>query len=253
MTNTLETYNLSVGYGNTIVQKDLNLTASEATMISLIGTNGTGKSTLLRSLASLQPVVSGIVKVDGEDISQMRPAERAKKISVVLTDVVNTQHLSVFDLVAMGRMPYTSWSGKLSAEDRKIVERSIEQVNLSFKSAKMVNELSDGERQRATIARALAQDTPLILLDEPTSHLDLPNRVEIMMLLRRLTDEQRKTIIISTHELNLAFEMSHQIWLLTKNAPVVCDTPANMVCNTAFIESFTTQNFNPREILNLKI
>lgn len=251
MTKTFETYNLSVGYGNTIVQGDLNLAASEATMISLIGTNGTGKSTLLRSIALLQPVSSGIVMVDGKDISQIHPAERAKKISVVLTDVINTQHLSVFDLVAMGRMPYTSWSGRLSAEDRKIVEQSIKQVNLSFKSAKMVNELSDGERQRASIARALAQDTPLILLDEPTSHLDLPNRVEIMLLLRRLAEEQGKTIIISTHELNLAFQMSHQIWLLTKSQPVICDTPRNMVKNKIFTESFTTPNFNPEKIIRL--
>jgi len=249
VTDTLQTYNLSIGYGNHVVQGNLNLKAASSTMISLIGTNGTGKSTLLRSLAGLQTVVSGSVMVDGEEVSVMRPAERAKKISVVLTDVINTQHLSAFDLVAMGRLPYTSWSGKLSVLDKEIVERSIQQVGLEHKSLSMVNELSDGERQRASIARALAQDTPLILLDEPTSHLDLPNRVEIMMLLRRLADEQRKTIIISTHELNLAFEKSHEIWLLRKNVPVICEAPCDMVGNEAFVEAFTTMNFDPVSII----
>lgn len=253
MTETLETYNLSVGYGNTVVQKDLNLKASEAKMISLIGTNGTGKSTLLRSLASLQPVIGGSVRIAGEDVTEMRPAERAKKISVVLTDAISTQHMNVFDLVAMGRMPYTSWNGRLSAIDREIVERSVKQVGLGHKIESMVNELSDGERQRASIARALAQDTPLILLDEPTSHLDLPNRVEIMLLLRRLADEQGKTIIISTHELNLAFEKSHEIWLLRKNMPVICEKPCDMVGNEEFVKAFTTTNFNPKDILKQKI
>lgn len=251
MTETLRTYSLSVGYVDKVVQENINLKAEPSTMISLIGTNGTGKSTLLRSLASLQPVLSGKITVDGRDITTLHPVERAKKISVVLTDTINTQHLSVFDLVAMGRMPYTSWSGKLTENDNKIVKRSIEQVNLSHKIFDMVNELSDGERQRASIARALAQDTPLILLDEPTSHLDLPNRVEIMLLLKQLAEKQGKSIIISTHELNLAFQMSHQIWLLSKESPVICDTPANVVKNKHFIDSFTTQNFNPENIIRL--
>ena len=251
MTETLRTYNLSVGYGDKVVQTGLNLKAESSTMVSLIGTNGTGKSTLLRSLSSLQPVVNGKITIEGQDITMLHPAERAKKISVVLTDTINTQHLSVFDLVAMGRMPYTSWSGKLTKNDKDIVIKSLEQVNLSHKISEMVNELSDGERQRASIARALAQDTPIILLDEPTSHLDLPNRVEIMLLLRRLADEQGKTIIISTHELDLAFKTSHQIWLLSKESPVICDTPANMMNDIHFLNSFTTPNFNPENIIRL--
>lgn len=251
MTETLKTYNLSIGYGDKVVQTGLNLQADSSTMISLIGTNGTGKSTLLRSLASLQPVVNGRITIEGQDITMLHPAERAKRISVVLTDTINTQHLSVFDLVAMGRMPYTSWSGKLTENDKDIVTRSLEQVNLSHKISEMVNELSDGERQRASIARALAQDTPLILLDEPTSHLDLPNRAEIMLLLKQLAEEQGKSIIISTHELNLAFQMSHQIWLLSKESPVICNTPANVVRDKHFIDSFTTPNFNPENIIRL--
>lgn len=248
MTDALRTYNLSVGYGSNVVQSNLDLQAAPSTLTSLIGTNGTGKSTLLRSLASLQPVIGGRVMVEGEELSHLNASARAKKISVVLTDIINTQHLSVFDLVAMGRMPYTSWSGRLSDNDKEIVKRSIEQVNLSHKTLMMVNELSDGERQRASIARALAQDTPLILLDEPTSHLDLPNRVEIMLLLRQLAEKQGKSIIISTHELNLAFQMSHQIWLLSKESTVICESPVDMVSNPIFLESFTTPNFNPRKI-----
>lgn len=251
MTETLRTYNLSVGYGKTIIQSDLNLKAVPSTMISLIGTNGTGKSTLLRSLASLQPVVKGKITVEGQDLTMLQPTERAKKISVVLTDTINTQHLSVFDLVAMGRMPYTSWSGKLTENDKDIILKSLELVNLSHKISDMVNKLSDGERQRASIARALVQDTPIILLDEPTSHLDLPNRVEIMLLLKQLAEKQGKSIIISTHELNLAFQMSHQIWLLSKESPVICDTPANMMNDIHFLNSFTTPNFNPENIIRL--
>jgi len=251
--NTLETYNLSVGYNGNVIQRDLNLKAAESSLISLIGTNGTGKSTLLRSLASLQPVLGGNIHINGQDISHLHPQDRAKKISVVLTDVINVQHLSVFDLVAMGRMPYTSWSNRLSQKDNDIVMKAIENVNLAHKTHSMVNELSDGERQRASIARALAQDTPLILLDEPTSHLDLPNRVEIMLLLRRLADNQQKTIIISTHELNLAFRSSHQIWLLSKESPILCDIPSNVIDNPLFQSSFTTPNFNPKELLNLKL
>ena len=253
MNNTLQTYNLSIGYNKNIIQRNLNLEATPSSLISLIGTNGTGKSTLLRSLATLQPILSGTILINGQDINRLHHQERAKKISVVLTDVINVQHLSVFELVAMGRMPYTSWSNHLSDKDNDIVMNAIANVNLAHKAHNMVNELSDGERQRASIARALAQDTPLILLDEPTSHLDMPNRVEIMLLLRRLADNQQKTIIISTHELSLAFQSSHQIWLLSKESPILCDIPSNLIDNPLFKSSFTTPNFNPKELLNLKL
>lgn len=248
----LETKNLTIGYGCKTVQKRLNLQAEKSLLISLIGTNGTGKSTLLRTLAMLQPELEGDIMVDGVSLRSVPIAERAKKISVVLTDTIVSEHLTVYDLVSMGRMPYTSWIGRLREEDDAIISKAIDNVNLTQKKYSLINELSDGERQRATIARALAQDTPLILLDEPTSHLDMPNRVEIMLLLKRLAEEFHKTIIISTHELGLALRLSHEIWLLTKNDSVIKGTPKQMIENEHFNEAFSSPHFNPSDLqLNL--
>lgn len=244
----LETRNLTIGYAGKVVQTGLNLQADKSLLISLIGTNGTGKSTLLRTLALLQPELSGEIIVDGVSLKSIPMSERAKKISVVLTDTIVSEHLTVYDLVSMGRMPYTSWIGRLNAEDDKIVSEAIDNVNLTQKKFSLINELSDGERQRATIARALAQDTPLILLDEPTSHLDMPNRVEIMLLLKRLAEEFHKTIIISTHELGLALSASHKIWLLTKNDSVITATPKQIIENKHFNDAFSSPHFNPSNL-----
>lgn len=248
LTMMLEVRNITIGYRRKTIQKDINLKAHESEFISLIGTNGTGKSTLLRSLAALQPTLSGEIYVDGQEIHHITPNERSKKISVVLTDTIAAEQLTVYDLIAMGRIPYTSWTNRKSTMDEEIIRLAADDVKLIHKIHSPVNELSDGEKQRATIARALAQDTPVILLDEPTSHLDMPNRMEIMILLKRLAEERRKTIIISTHELNLALQHSHHIWLLTRTEPVISDTPENILQNPAFQRAFASEHFDPKKL-----
>ena len=240
---TLTTNKLTIGYSRTVIQSDLNLTAHPSTMIALLGTNGTGKSTLLRTLSSLQPALSGDILFDNRSTTHISHHDRAKLLSVVLTDRLFSDHTTVHDLIAMGRIPYTSWTDRLTQEDHEIIERSATQVNLTHKLHSPLNSLSDGERQRASIARALAQDTPLILLDEPTSHLDLPNRIEVMLLLKDLAEHHGKTIIISTHEINLALQTAHQIWFLSSDRPILCDTPQNLIANPHFLHAFSSPHF----------
>jgi len=189
----LKTTHLNIGYGKHFVQRGLNLSASAGDLICLTGTNGTGKSTLLRTLAGLQKTLGGHITIQGKDVEKLTNAERATLLSLVLTDTITVENLTLHDLVAMGRFPYTNWAGKLSEEDENIINQSLEQVNLTHKANCYICEVSDGEKQRCVIAKALAQDTPLVLLDEPTAHLDLPNRIEIMLLLRRLSVNMRKT------------------------------------------------------------
>ncbi|MDR1878187.1 MAG: ABC transporter ATP-binding protein [Bacteroidales bacterium] len=210
----LETQNLSIGYGRLIVQQNLNLSVSAGNLICLIGTNGSGKSTLLRTLAGLQKPLKGTVLVQDSIVSRLSQHERALIFSLVLTDFINEENMTVFDIVSLGRFPYTNWLGDLSSKDREIIQEAIGQVNLTRKECCYLREISDGEKQRAIIAKALTQDTPLVLLDEPTAYLDLPNRIEIMLLLRRLSLDTGKTFILSTHELDLAMQMSDRIWLM---------------------------------------
>lgn len=239
----LTTHNLTIGYERKAIQSNLNLSSAPSQMIALLGTNGTGKSTLLRTLASLQPPLSGDVLVDNKPMSRLSSSERAKAVSVVLTDSFTSAHMSVYDLISMGRIPYTSWTNRITEDDEAIIKHSATQVNLLHKLHCQVNELSDGERQRATIARALAQDTPLILLDEPTSHLDLPNRIEVMLLLKKLAEENNKSIIISTHEINLALQTAHLIWFLSPDHDIIADTPQNIIRSDLFMNSFSSDRF----------
>lgn len=239
----LQTTHLDIGYGRHAVQTDLNLAISRPEMISLIGTNGTGKSTLLRTLSGLQPPLAGTISIADRQLARISSAAKARLISIVLTDTFTTEHMTVYELVAMGRIPYTSWADRLSHDDDAIIRRAIQDVNLAFKTDSPITELSDGERQRATIARALAQDTPLILLDEPTSHLDLPNRIEIMLLLKQLAEQQGKSIIISTHEVNLALQTSHTIWLLTREQALIAAPPADMIANPVFVSAFSSDKY----------
>ncbi len=214
----LHTTNLSIGYKKTIIQQDINLQLHAGELVCLIGQNGCGKSTLLRTLCSLQKPLEGTVFITGKDITTVSNSEKALLLSFVLTEKVDVDNLTVFDLVFTGRYPHTSWLGNRTHKDMEITTQAIEQVHLSHKTNEPVNQLSDGEKQRALIAKALAQDTPLIFLDEPTAHLDLPNRVEVMLLLQRLAKDTNKTIVLSTHELSLATKTADMIWLMTGNS-----------------------------------
>lgn len=235
--------NITIGYGKYVVQTNLNLSAQEGDLICLTGTNGAGKSTLLRSLVALQPLLSGDVKINNKSITQLNNHQRAKLFALVLTDKVDIENLSIFELVAMGRFPYTNWAGMITSQDKEIIDKAINDVNLSHKKDCKINEISDGEKQRAIIAKALAQDTPLILLDEPTAHLDLPNRIEVMMLLRRLSVTTKKTFILSTHELDLAIQMADKIWLMSKNG-VEIGIPEDLMLSGVFQKAFGSNSFS---------
>ncbi|MCL2132062.1 MAG: ABC transporter ATP-binding protein [Lentimicrobiaceae bacterium] len=239
----LQTNKLTIGYGNYLVQKYLELSAQDGQLICLIGTNGCGKSTLLRTLAGLQKSIHGTISIQGNNLLKLSASKRSLLLSLVLTDSIYEENMTVSDLVAMGRFPHTNWVGTLSKSDKTIISTAIEQVNLSHKAHCYLSEISDGEKQRAVIAKALTQDTPLVLLDEPTAHLDLPNRIGIMLLLRKLSVNTRKTFILSTHELDLAMQMADSIWLMTTFG-VEVGLPEDLMLTQKFQQAFGNESFH---------
>lgn len=243
----IRTVDLSIGYhrGKTVraVQQNLNLLAVPGELIALIGPNGCGKSTLLRTLAGLQEPLTGFVQLDEMDLNTLKLSDRAKQISLVLTDAVQMGYVTVEQLVAMGRHPYTSLSGKQSKSDEKHIQDALKAVHLEAYCDRLVSELSDGERQRVMIAKALAQDTPIILLDEPTSFLDLPNRVEILLLLKKLAKEMHKCILISTHEIDLAIRLADKLWLMNAGDSLKAGTPAELIANGSIQSVFQGDSF----------
>lgn len=238
---------VNIGYpGRTvprIIQSSLSLTAERGEMIALIGKNGCGKSTLIRSIACLQPIYGGAIFLDKQNLTKMSPVNRARMVSVVLTDQQAAASFTVRELISIGRDPYTGWLGSLSERDNRVVSQAIEMTYLNGFEERNIHELSDGERQRVFIARALAQDTPIILLDEPTSHLDLPNRINIMLLLQKLARDAKKTIFISTHELETAMQVSDKLWLMDKGKGVSVGVPEDMVLNGNFDTVFHHPSF----------
>jgi iron complex transport system ATP-binding protein len=232
----ISTNKLTIGYGSAVVQRDLTFSLNAGEMVCMLGPNGCGKSTLLRTLAGLQPALSG-------DYTH----SDAKNIALVLTERLSMDNTTVHDVVALGRYPYSSFLDGLKKEDEEIIAESLRQVgfeNLDI-SKTFFNAHSDGEKQRILIAKALAQQTPIILLDEPTAHLDLPHRILILRLLRTLAHEQGKTILISTHELNLALALSDRILLMTPQKGIQLDTAENLKKANAFTSAFSMDIFNP--------
>lgn len=184
-------------------------------LTALVGRNGCGKSTLLRTLAGFLPPISGSIYWLGRRLTVMRPREVSRLLSVVLTDKPDTGFLTVREIVETGRMPYTNLTGRLGTADREVVEMALRLTNVDDFAHRQLTSLSDGERQRVMIAKALAQQTPVILLDEPTAFLDYPSKIEILRLLTRLAHDEHKTILISTHDLELTFQMADRLWLLS--------------------------------------
>jgi iron complex transport system ATP-binding protein len=237
---------LKVGYagahGDTGFSRDaINYTACGGEMIALIGPNGIGKSTLLRTMAGFQKSWLGEILYYGKPISQIPPRELSKMLSFVSTESVHVANLRVADLVAYGRFPYTGWLGRLSSSDRDQVMDALEKVGLTKFSRRMVSQLSDGERQRALIARALTQDTPFILLDEPTAFLDVKNKYEIFHLLHQLARQNNKTIILSTHDLNIALREMDKFWIMLENESLE-GSPEDAVLNGWLDRLFSTGN-----------
>nr|WP_255447783.1 ABC transporter ATP-binding protein [Ancylomarina sp. 16SWW S1-10-2] len=222
----------------------LNLTIRRGELVCLLGPNGSGKSTLMRTIAGLQSPLKGRTLVEGIPIKERNFSEIARLLSIVLTERLQVGNLSVYHIVSLGRHPYTSWMGRLSDKDESMIRWALEQVGLWQYANKFINQLSDGERQRVMIAKALAQDTPLIMLDEPTAHLDLPNRVEIMHLLRSLAKETDKAILLSTHELDLALQAADIIWLMSKNNDLKIGAPEDLVLSGSIENTFKNKSFN---------
>ena len=209
---------LSVGYkGFSPVVTGINVEIKSGELTCLIGPNGIGKSTLLKTLTGFLPKLGGRLLLDGRDIDLLSQRERAKYISIVLTYKTDVQNLSVAEMVGMGRMPYTGFWGKLNADDREIVAEAINMVGINHLKDRMVQTLSDGERQKVMIAKALAQQTPIILLDEPTSFLDFPSKVEMLQLLHSLARETDQVVFLSTHDLELALRIADRLVELNKN------------------------------------
>ena len=235
---TIKLDQVAVGYRDSrgkerIVKSNISLGAEKGELIALIGGNGIGKSTLLRTLAGFQSPIEGEISVSGKSISAYREKELATMLSFVSTEIIRVVNLTVFEMVALGRFPHTNWFGKLTDEDRQIVNESIRMVGLEGYQSRPINQISDGERQRAMIARTLAQDTNIIVLDEPTAFLDVPNKYEIVNILHHLAREKSKTIIFSTHDLNIAVSEVDMIWLMLQD-DVVQGAPEDLILNGQF-------------------
>jgi iron complex transport system ATP-binding protein len=247
----ISTQNLDIGFpargggrAPKIVAKDINVSLNEGENVCLLGPNGSGKSTLIRTLAGLHKSLGGNIRLNGEKLTRFSTKEVARQISTVLTDRITVGNLSVYELISFGRSPYTGWFGSLSTKDEEIVEWAIQSTGIEEFVNRDILRLSDGERQKVMIARALAQDTSVILLDEPTAHLDLPNRVEIMRLLRKLAHETQKGILLSTHELDLALKAADKLWLINLEGKVITGTPEDLVLNGTFESVFERNSFD---------
>ena len=243
----LYTSNLSIGYQSKkekkTIAENLNLKLEQGQLVSLVGGNGIGKSTLLRTLTGIQKPLAGTVTLNEKDIHHYEPLALAQNLSLVLTEKLPPSNLTVFELIALGRQPYTNWLGKLSAEDLEKINQAIALTHIEHLVDKKHHEISDGQLQIVLIARALAQDTPLIILDEPTTHLDLFHKVSVFKLLKKLSQETNKCILFSTHDIDLAIQLSDEMIVMTEDL-VIQDQPCNLITkgifNTLFKDSSIT-------------
>jgi iron complex transport system ATP-binding protein len=241
----LQTHGLTIGYAPVrrapkSVSVGLELSVDRGQFVCLLGPNGAGKSTLLRTLAGLQKPLAGSVSIDGRDLFDMAAQERARNVAVVLTERVNPGLLTGWGLVALGRAPHTGFMGTLSPADEQAVQEAVKAVGAVALADRPVVELSDGERQRLMIARALAQQTPLILLDEPTAFLDAPRRVEILSLLRDLARDVGRAVVVSTHEVHLALDLGDTLWLMDGQGGLAAGPPSTLLSDGSFKAAFPT-------------
>ncbi len=242
----LSTHDLTIGYQQGVRQPQAVATAINAQLrsgelVALIGPNGAGKSTLMRTLAGLQKPLAGKIHLEEDDLTQLPPTALARRLAIVLTERVEVGNLSVYGLVALGRHPYTDWRGQLTSKDEEIVRWAINAVGATTLARRPVNELSDGERQKVMIARALAQEAQVLLLDEPTAFLDLPRRVEILRLLGLLAYRTGRGILLSTHDLDLALRVADRLWLLPANGQLTVGMPEELALNGALQQAFASE------------
>ena len=241
----LETRELAIGYLRSgrptrRVAEEIGIALRKGEFVCLLGPNGAGKSTLIRTLTGMQPPLSGTVRLGNMPLESLSPKVLAQRMSLVLTERVAVGMMQVATLVALGRHPYTDWAGRLRREDEEAVWRAIVDVGIEDLANRPVCELSDGERQKALIARALAQEPEVMILDEATAFLDLPRRVELMHLLGRLAHSSERAILLSTHDLDLALRYADRLWLLPSGGPLLEGIPEDLVLCDAFGRTFTT-------------
>ena len=233
---------LCIGYrthkGEKKVHEHLSFGLYPGELTSLLGANGAGKSTLLRTLSAFQPKLGGEIRIQGKEIESYTDKQLSRVISVVLTEKCDIRNMSVTELIGLGRSPYTGFWGTLTKEDRQVGERAVALVGIPHLAHRMVHTLSDGERQKVMIAKALAQETPVIYLDEPTAFLDFPSKVEMMQLLHHLSRQTDKTIFLSTHDLELALQIADKIWLMDKANGVTIGTPEDLALNGSLSSFF---------------
>lgn len=229
----LQANNISVGYYkkdiSTAVAEGLSFALQKGKLTCLLGPNGVGKSTLIKSIMGQLPLLEGSLILEGQDIKNFSSRELARKIAVVLTEKVSTGNLNVYQLVSLGRIPHTGWLGKLSDEDKEKVGRAIALTHIGYLQNKKLSELSDGQLQKVMIARALCQDGEILILDEPTAHLDLVNRYEIMHLLRDIALKEKKAILVVTHDLDIAIDTADVFWLMQCGFPLEAGAPEDLI------------------------
>ena len=242
MKNTFEIQDLSVGYKDQSIVENLNFGINSGELCTIVGVNGIGKSTLLRTLGRLQPKLGGQVKLNGIDLDSITYGELAKMMSLVLTEPIASRNLTVTELIALGRHPHTNWLGTLSKLDKELIYKSLQLFKLEDLKHRKCFELSDGQLQRVLIARAMAQDTPIILLDEPTTHLDISHKVEIFKLLQDLAHQHEKIILLTTHEIELAIQLSDKMLLMDGN-----ENPFGEPCE--LIEKGSFENLFPNDVV----
>lgn len=243
MEETIRLENLTIGYraknSVTTVAEGISASVRSGELTCLLGANGVGKSTLLRTLSSFQPKLGGNIFINGREIGGFTDKELARTVGVVLTDKPDVQNMTVRELVSFGRSPYTGFWGRCSADDWAIVDEAMRLIGIERLAHRMVSTLSDGERQKVMIAKALAQQTPVIYLDEPTAFLDYPSKVEMMQLLHRVSREMMKTIFLSTHDVELALQIADTVWLMARGQGIATGTPEDLALDGTLPGFFT--------------
>lgn len=240
-TTAIQIKNLSIGYPGKHKIKpviaDLNAVIYSGELTCLLGANGVGKSTLLRTLSGFQPQLTGEIFISGKPIETYSGKELSQTVGIVLTEKVDIRDMTVWDLISLGRNPYTGFWGRLNNIDEAVVNEAITYLKIKELSDRSIHTLSDGERQKVMIAKTLAQETPIIYLDEPTAFLDFPSKVEIMRFLHSLAVQSKKTIFLSTHDLELALQIADKLWLMDKQKGLTVGTPDELRQNGA-LENF---------------
>lgn len=239
---------LSIGYSHrgqeTCVAEALDLALNAGEFICLLGPNGAGKSTLIRTLAGMQAPLSGSLKLQNQTFHSISPRERARMISVVLTEALPVGMMDAYSLVALGRHPYSGWLGGLNQHDKERIKWAFKAVGAEGLEGRQIAELSDGERQKISIARALAQEAQVMLLDEPTAFLDLPRRVELMTILRNLAHREQMGLLLSTHDLDLALRFADRLWMITTDGKLIQGYPEELAMSGEFARIFANENLD---------